>query len=218
MDTKKLKCAVIGSGYLGKFHAEKYAALPDCDLVAVVDIDELKVNQLADRLETSALVDYKTLLGHVDAVSIVVPTDLHFTVARDFLNNASHVLVEKPITTTVKQAEELIKIAKDNDRVLQVGHLERFNAALLSLDLANERPLFIESHRLAPYNPRGNDVNVVLDLMIHDIDIVLHLIGSEVERIDASGTAVLTDDIDIANARIARSSDNSAASRTSGTF
>ncbi|MDD5274687.1 MAG: Gfo/Idh/MocA family oxidoreductase [Methylovulum sp.] len=198
---KKLKCAVIGTGYLGKFHAEKYASLPDCELVAVVDIDEAAAQAVAVKYGAAVLTEYEDLLGAVDAVSIVVPTTLHHRVARDFLNSGVHVLVEKPITVTVAEADELIAIAKEKNLVLQVGHLERFNPAVLGLD-KDEKPLFIESHRLSPFNPRANDVSVVLDLMIHDIDIILALVDSEVERIDASGTAVLTQGTDIANARL----------------
>lgn len=198
---KKLKCAVIGTGYLGKFHAEKYASLPDCELVAVVDTNEIAAKTVAEKFGAQALTDYKSLLGKVDAVSIVVPTTLHYVVSRDFLNAGAHVLVEKPITVTVAEADELIAIAKEKNLILQVGHLERFNPAVLGLD-KEEKPLFIESHRLSPFNPRANDVSVVLDLMIHDIDIILALVDSEVERIDASGTPVLTQGTDIANARI----------------
>lgn len=198
---KKLKCAVIGTGYLGKFHAEKYASLPDCELVAVVDTNEIAAKTVAEKFGVQALTDYKSLLGKVDAVSIVVPTTLHHVVSRDFLNAGAHVLVEKPITVTVAEADELIAIAKEKNLILQVGHLERFNPAVLGLD-KEEKPLFIESHRLSPFNPRANDVSVVLDLMIHDIDIILALVDSEVERIDASGTPVLTQGTDIANARI----------------
>lgn len=199
---KKLKTAVVGTGYLGKFHAEKYAQLPDSELVAVVDIDEAAAREVAVRNNTRACKDYRELLGKVDAASIVVPTSLHHAVARDFLNAGIHVLIEKPITVTVDQADELIAIARNKNLVLQVGHLERFNAALLQLDFSRDKPLFIESHRLSPFNPRANDVSVVLDLMIHDIDIILDIVDSEVDRIDASGTRVLTDGIDIANARI----------------
>jgi predicted dehydrogenase len=142
------------------------------------------------------------LLGQVDAVSIVVPTSLHFQVARDFIDAGAHVLVEKPVTVTVEEADELIRLAAERDVRLMVGHLERFNAAILGLDLIHEKPLFIESHRLAPFNPRANDVSVVLDLMIHDIDIILDIVDSEVERIDAKGVTVLTNDTDIANARL----------------
>lgn len=197
----KLKCAVIGTGYLGKFHAEKYAGLPDCELVAVVDINPEAAKAVADKFGAQALTDYHALLGKVDAVSIVVPTTLHHAVAKDFLTAGAHVLVEKPICVTVAEAEDLIAIAQANNLILQVGHLERFNPAVLGLD-KEEKPLFIESHRLSPFNPRANDVSVVLDLMIHDIDIILALVDSEVEKIDASGTAVLTQGTDIANARI----------------
>ncbi len=199
---KPVRCAVIGAGYLGKFHAEKYAGLDDCELVAVVDTDEATARMIADRHGVRALVDYHELLGKVEAVSIVVPTSLHHAVSHDFLDAGTHVLVEKPITVTLEEADDLIRIADRNKRILQVGHLERFNAAVLGLGIAEEPPLFIESHRLSPFNPRATDVSVVLDLMIHDIDIILDLMGSEVERIDASGTPVLTDELDIANARI----------------
>jgi len=197
----KLKCAVIGTGYLGKFHAEKYAAIDDCELVAVVDVNEQAAKEVASNNGAQALTDYSSLLGNVDAVSVVVPTSLHHSVSRDFLNAGAHVLVEKPITVTVEEADELIAIAQQKNVILQVGHLERFNPAVLGLD-KEEKPLFIEAHRLSPFNPRANDVSVVLDLMIHDIDIILALIDSDIERIDASGTAVLTQGTDIANARL----------------
>ncbi len=198
---KKLKCAVIGAGYLGKFHAQKYAALPDCELTAVVDIDENVANNIAAQNNSTAYTDYRQLLGKVDAVSIVVPTTYHHQVAKDFLQAGAHVLVEKPITVTVAEADDLIAIAKEKNLVLQVGHLERFNPAVLGLE-QDEKPLFIESHRLSPFNPRANDVSVVLDLMIHDIDIILALVDSELERIDAKGTTVFTSETDIANARL----------------
>jgi predicted dehydrogenase len=197
---KKLKCAVVGVGYLGKFHAQKYASLPDCELVAVVDVDEALAYTIAANYGAKACADHKSILGEVDAVSIVVPTTHHHAVARDFLAAGSHVLVE-PITVTVAEADELIALAKEKRLVLQVGHLERFNPAVLGLE-RDEKPLFIESHRLSPFNPRANDVSVVLDLMIHDIDIILALVDSGLERIDASGTAVLTQGTDIANARL----------------
>jgi len=199
---KKLKCAVIGTGYLGKFHAEKYATHPDCELVAIVDIDPATAKEIAQKYNAKAMTDYKTILSQVDAVSIVVPTCLHHQVSKDFLRAGVHVLVEKPITITVEAADELISIAREKKLILQVGHLERFNPAILGLDKNDSQPLFIESHRLSPFNPRANDVSVVLDLMIHDIDIILALVDSDVERIDASGTAVLTQGTDIANARL----------------
>lgn len=199
---KKIACAVIGVGYLGKFHAEKYAALEGSELVAVVDREAEVARAVAERYGALALTDYRELLGKVDAVSIVVPTTHHFEVARDFLLAGSHVLVEKPMTVTLEEADQLIALAREKGLKLMVGHLERFNAALLGLDLVREKPLFIESHRLAPFNPRANDVSVVLDLMIHDIDIILDLVDSAVERIDAKGVTVLTADTDIANARL----------------
>jgi len=199
---QSLRCAVIGVGYLGKFHAQKYAALPECELVAVVDSNPAQAQAVAEANQTRAVADYRELLGQVDAVSIVVPTSLHFEVARDFLMAGTHVLVEKPITVTLDEADALIRLAREKDVRLMVGHLERFNAALLGLDLTQDKPLFIESHRLAPFNPRANDVSVVLDLMIHDIDIILDIVDSEVERIDAKGVTVLTSDTDIANARL----------------
>lgn len=201
-DMSKLKCAVIGTGYLGKFHAEKYASLPNCELVAVVDINEQAAKDVAGKYGAEALTDYQSLLGKVDAVSIVVPTTLHHQVSKDFLMAGAHVLVEKPITVTVEEADELVAIAKEKNLILQVGHLERFNPAVMGLGEMEDKPVFIESHRLSPFNPRANDVSVVLDLMIHDIDIILALVDSEIERLDASGTPVLTKGTDIANARI----------------
>lgn len=194
--------AVIGTGYLGKFHAAKYAELPQSKLIAVVDTDLSTAQRIGDQFSVAAMSDYRDLLGRVDAVSIVVPTSLHFEVARDFLSHGSHVLVEKPITATIEQAQELINLAQARERILQVGHLERFNNAILDLNRFLHQPLFIESHRLAPFKPRGTDVSVVLDLMIHDIDIVLTIVNSRLKHIDASGVPVLSDAVDIANARL----------------
>ena len=199
---KKLKTAVIGVGYLGKFHAQKYTNIDTTELVAVVDNDPENAKNIAQQNNCEALTDYKQLIGKVDAVTIAAPTLLHYQIARDFLSNNTHVLVEKPITSTVEQAEELVKIAEENNLVFQVGHLERFNAALLGAFDQLDAPMFIESHRLAPFNPRGADVIVVLDLMIHDIDIMLTLVKSDVVSIKASGLPVLCDTVDIANCRI----------------
>lgn len=199
---KTLKTAVIGVGYLGKFHAQKYHALKHSELVCVCDQNADNAKLIAEDLECEYTTDYKTLLGKVDAVSIVVPTQLHFEVAKDFLENGSDVLVEKPITSTLEQALELVAIAKANGRKLQVGHLERFNPAMLALSETLTSPLFIESHRVAPYNPRGADVSVILDLMIHDIDIILDIVDSSVKSISANGVKALSSDIDIASARI----------------
>ncbi len=198
----EIRTAVIGVGYLGKFHAQKYSKIKNSKLLAVIDNDINKAQKIAAENNCMAITDYHELLGNVDAVSIVVPTDLHFEIAAEFLRHHSHVLVEKPITTTIEQADELIHLAELNNRILQVGHLERFNPAMLALEKELLNVSFIESHRLAPYNPRGAEVNVVLDLMIHDIDIILEIVGADVNKIDASGTPVLSNEIDIANARI----------------
>jgi predicted dehydrogenase len=198
----ELRCAVVGVGYLGRFHAEKYASLPGCRLVAVADTDPDAAGPLAARLGVPAVADYRELLGKVDAVSVVVPTSAHHAVASDFLQAGADVLVEKPISVTVAEADDLIALAERHGRILMVGHLERFNAAILGLNLRDDKPLFIESHRLAPFKPRANDVSVVLDLMIHDIDIILDVVDAEVDRIDAKGVPVLTGDTDIANARL----------------
>jgi predicted dehydrogenase len=198
----KLKTAVIGVGYLGKFHAEKYATLEQSELIAVVDANADTAKEIADKYGVQALTDYHELLGKVDAVSIAAPTTMHHQIARDFLENDTHVLIEKPITVTVDEADDLIELAITNDLMIQVGHLERFNAALMDLSGTLETPTFIESHRLAPFNPRATDVNVVLDLMIHDIDIILDIVKSDIKEMRASGTPVLTNSTDIANVRI----------------
>jgi len=198
----KIRTAVIGVGYLGKFHAQKYAQLESSELVAVCDASLEIAQSIANEHGIPAFTEYEDLIGQVDAVSIVVPTQKHYEVAKVFLENGVHVLLEKPITSTVEQAEELVKIANEKQCVFQIGHLERFNPAVLALEDELEQPLFIESNRIAPFNPRGADVNVVLDLMIHDIDIILDFARSPVKHIDANGVAVISKEIDIANARI----------------
>jgi predicted dehydrogenase len=197
-----LKTAVIGVGYLGRFHAQKYAALENSELVGVADASEENAKRVAEECGTQAFTDYRELFGKVDAVSIVVPTQLHYQVAKECLENGIHVLLEKPMTVTVAEADELIAIAAEKKLVLQIGHLERFNSAVLALQPVLTQPQFIESHRLAPFNPRGADVNVVLDLMIHDIDIIQSLVRSPIKQIDANGVSVLTEEHDIANVRI----------------
>ena len=198
----KIRAAVIGVGYLGRFHAQKYAQLADCELVAVVDGREDVRNAVAAELRTSAAADYRELLGKVAAVSVVTPTPAHFAIADAFLAAGAHVLVEKPITETPDQARALIAQARKQRRILQVGHLERFNSAILAAEPYLSTPRFMECQRLAPYKERGTDVNVVLDLMIHDIDLVQSLTRSEIVSIDAIGTPVFSGEIDIANARI----------------
>ena len=213
-----LRTAVIGVGYLGKFHAQKFAEIPDADLVAVVDVDIDARERVAKELGVDAVGDYRELMGAVDAVSVVVPTPAHFEIAQAFLDSGIHVLVEKPITETVEQAARLIEIAKQRGAVLQVGHLERFNPAVRALKPLLHNPRFVESVRIAPYNVRGTDVDVVLDLMIHDIDLIQFIADSPIERIEAVGAAVITDKPDVANARIRFESGciaNVTASRTS---
>ena len=198
----KITAAVIGVGYLGRFHAQKYAQIPDCELLAVVDGREEVRKSVAAEVGSQPCADYRELLGKVDAVSVVTPTPAHFEIADAFLFAGAHVLVEKPITETPEQAKALINRAAASGRVLQVGHLERFNAAVLAAEPHLRTPRFMECVRLAPYKERGTDVNVVLDLMIHDIDLVQSLAGSDIESIDAIGTPVFSGEIDIANARI----------------
>lgn len=197
-----IRCAVVGVGYLGRFHARKYAELAGAELVAVADCDARAASRAAAECGCAALTDYRRLLGTVAAVSVAVPTSLHFEVAQAFLQRGTHVLLEKPMTATVAEARALNRIARERGVVLQVGHLERFNAALLELAGRDVAPLFIEAHRLAPYKPRSTDIDVVLDLMIHDLDIILSLVDAPPERIAASGACVLSDAIDIANARL----------------
>jgi predicted dehydrogenase len=199
---EKIRSAVIGVGYLGQFHAEKYAQLADTQLVAVVDLDRERALAVAEKTGAQAFTDYREIINRVDAVSIVVPTQCHYQVAKAFLEKGVHVLLEKPITNTLAEADELIRIASERKVVFQVGHLERFNPVVVALDGIVKKPGFIESIRIAPFKPRGTDVNVVLDLMIHDIDIIQYIVGSEVEQINSIGAPVFTEEEDIANARI----------------
>lgn len=198
----QLRAAVIGVGYLGNFHAQKYAHNPAVELVAVVDTDAARGAEIGAKYECPALTDYHELFGLVDLVSIVVPPAKHFALARDCLEAGVHTLVEKPLTERVDEAETLIRIADEKGLILQVGHLERFNPGLAALTKHINQPSAIEAERFAVYKARGTEVDVVLDLMIHDIDIVLSLIPEAVKSIQASGTAVMSGDIDIAHARI----------------
>jgi len=200
---KLIRTGVIGTGYLGKFHADKYSELAESELVGIVDTDYEAAQTISNRLNVPAFKSYEELFDRVDAVSIVVPTELHHKIAKDFLLNGIDVLVEKPMTTTLEEAEDLIETAKKNKCVLQVGHLERFNAAVLALNNVIKQPLFIESHRLAPFKDRGTDVDVILDIMIHDIDIILNIVGSPVKAIHAVGVPVVSsENNDIANVRL----------------
>ena len=200
--SQSLKIAVIGVGHLGKWHADKYAASPDCKLLAVVDNNPENAEQIAQKHGARAVSDYHDILSQVDAVSLTVPTSLHYKIARDILEAGIHCLIEKPITETIEEASTLIEIAQNNRLVLQVGHIVRFNSVMMDIGELLQEPQFIESTRLAPFTSRSTDISVILDLMIHDIDIILNLIDSPVKHISASGLSVLSDSIDIANARI----------------
>ena len=199
---KKIRVGVIGAGYLGKFHTEKYAGMEGVDLLGVVDTDEEKAAKIAGEYRTEAFKDHKDLLGKVDAVSIVVPTPQHFEISSDFLKHDVDILIEKPMTTTLEEADELIRISESKNLIVQVGHLERFNPAVVALGDIVKKPMFIESHRLSIYNERGTDVSVVLDLMIHDIDIILNFVKSDIKHIHAAGIPVISGHVDIANARL----------------
>jgi predicted dehydrogenase len=199
---QRVKVGVIGVGYLGRFHAEKYAVHPDVSLIGVVDADHGRCAEIAKKLNTRAFHDPKELLGQVDAVSIVVPTVLHYGVAKMFLEQGVHVLLEKPMTVTLDQADELIKLASRKGLVLQVGHIERFNPAVTAIRTRISSPRYLTAERAAPFTVRCTDVNVVLDLMIHDLDIVTDLAGSEPKELCAAGASVITPEVDIATARI----------------
>ena len=197
-----VKVGVIGVGYLGRFHAQKYAAMADVDLVGVVDTDPERARQVAEECATRPFAEYHDLLAQVDAVSVVVPTSLHHEVAKACLQQRVDVMVEKPVTTTLAEADDLIRLAREQQCILQVGHLERFNPAVLAMQPLLTHPLFIEAHRIAVFKERGTDVDVVLDLMIHDIDIVLSIVKSPIVSILTAGAPVITRLTDIANARL----------------
>ena len=198
----KLRVGVVGVGYLGKFHAQKYRHMPDVDLVGVVDTDEVQGKKVADENGTVCFQDHRALFGKVDAISIAAPTPVHFSIARDFLNQDVDVLIEKPITSVLGEADELIQIAESKGLIIQVGHLERFNPAVVQLQGKIDHPRFIESHRLSIFQGRCTDVSVVLDLMIHDIDLILNLVRSDIKTVNAAGISVISGNIDIANARL----------------
>ncbi len=197
-----LKVGVIGVGYLGRFHAEKYAHLTDTELIGVADLNEARAQEVAQALGARVFTDYRQLLPEIEAVSVAVPTSVHFPVVQEALAAGCQVLVEKPISVTVAEADELVRLARERGLILMVGHLERFNSAMEELKARVTAPRFIESHRLSFFKERGTDVDVVLDLMIHDLDHVLNLVPSPVKEIRAAGISVLTDRIDLANARL----------------
>jgi predicted dehydrogenase len=199
---KKLRVGVVGVGYLGQFHAEKYARMTDVELAGIVDIDKSRAVAVAERVNSTAYTDHQALFGNVDAVSIAVPTPAHFVIAKDFLLNDIDILIEKPITQNLEEADELIRLSKSKNLVIQVGHLERFNPAIVALKDIVKQPMFIESHRLSIFKGRCTDVSVVLDLMIHDIDLILNFVKSGISAVHASGVPVVSEHVDIANARL----------------
>jgi predicted dehydrogenase len=193
---------VVGVGHLGSLHAKLLSGSKDVRLAGVFDPDADRAAGVAAELRTTAMDSLDALLEQVDAVTIAAPTSMHHAIGRRALETGKHVFIEKPITESVDEAAELCTLAAAHKRVLQVGHIERFNPAILALEAYAINPLFIESHRLAQFNPRGTDVAVVLDLMIHDIDLILSFVKSPVKQVDASGVAVVSDSVDIANARL----------------
>lgn len=201
-EAETTRVGVVGVGYLGRFHAHKYARLPEADLVAVADINHSQAQRVADEIDSKAVTDYRELIGKVDAVSIVTPTPQHFDIAREFLSAGVHVLIEKPMTQTLEQADELISLAREKGCIIQVGLLERFNSAFTAIRPRLVNPMFLEAHRLALFNERGLEVDVILDLMIHDIDIALQIVRAPLQNVRASGVSVLTALPDIANVRL----------------
>lgn len=203
MSSEVVKAAVVGVGYLGRFHAEKYAKLKSADLVAVADVSSENASKVASKLRTKYVKDYRELINlGVVCASVVSTTSTHFEIASWLLENGIDVLVEKPMTTDTAQARKLIEIAQKNGRILQAGHLERFNPAFRAMREVLNQPRFFEVRRIAPFSGRGCDVDVVLDLMIHDIDIVSHIVNRPLVSIDAVGVPVITESFDIVNARL----------------
>ena len=198
----KIRIGVVGIGHLGNFHLQKYQKLENVKIVGVADVDRSKADKAAAAFGCTVFADHRELVGHVDAVSVTVPTQAHHAVARDFLAAGKDVLMEKPFTATLEEADDLIALSAAQDLVLQVGFIERFNPAIVALDPVIRRPLFIESHRLHPFVERGTDVDVVLDLMIHDLDLILHYVRSPLTNVEAVGVSVLSDKVDIANVRL----------------
>jgi predicted dehydrogenase len=198
----KIKVGVVGVGYFGQFHAEKYAKIEEVELVGVVDVDTSRAKEIAKRYKTQSSFHHTDLFNKVQAVSIAVPTPFHYSMAKAFFLQGIDVLLEKPISNTLEEADELIGLAESKGLIFQVGHLERFNGALSGLKGRVQNPWFIESHRLGPFSGRGAEVDVVLDLMVHDLDIILNLINSKVKQYQAVGIPILTRTLDIANARI----------------
>jgi predicted dehydrogenase len=199
---KKIKVGVIGVGHMGEYHTRTYTEIPNVELVCVVDIRKDRAERIAKEYHTTPYTDYRKIYEYVDAVSIAVPTSVHYPVAKDFLSKGKNVLLEKPMTKSLAEAEELIELAERKGVLLQVGHVERFNAAVCELKNIVKNPIFIDAQRLSPKNFRINDTGVILDLLIHDIDIVLNLVSSEIEKVSVAAASVYSDYEDIANVQI----------------
>jgi predicted dehydrogenase len=198
----KIKVGVVGMGHLGKYHLQKYLLMEEVDIAGVADVQKERAEKAAQTCPCPAFTDHRELLDRVDAVSIAVPTKSHYSIARDFLLAGKDVLLEKPMTDTLPEADELIRMAEEKGRILQIGFVERFNPAIVAVSNVIGEPMFIESHRLHPFIERGTDVDVILDLMIHDLDIILHFVRYPVKDVEAVGISILSDKVDIANARI----------------
>ena len=197
-----LKVGIFGIGHLGKFHLGNWKEISGIELVGFFDPDNDSAQLVSEKFQLARFLDPERLMDAVDAVDVVAPTDFHFEICKQAIRKGKHVFVEKPLANTMEEARELLKLIKESNIKFQVGHVERFNPAFLATETLSLQPLFIEVHRLAQFNPRGTEVSVILDLMIHDIDIILSIVKSEVRSISANGVAVMTDSPDIANVRI----------------
>jgi predicted dehydrogenase len=197
-----LKVGVFGVGHLGKFHLNNWKEIKDVELVGFYDPNDVAAQEVTEKYQLARFLDPERLVEAVDMVDIVAPTTFHFDLCKMAIRKGKHVFVEKPLANTMEEARELVKLVRESNVKLQVGHVERFNPAYLGIQHMQLQPMFIEVHRLAQFNPRGTEVSVILDLMIHDIDIILSIVKSEVKMISASGVAVMTDTPDIANVRI----------------
>jgi predicted dehydrogenase len=197
-----LKIGVLGTGHLGKFHLNNWKEIPGIELVGFYDPDDATAKEVSEQYQLPRFTDTETLMDSSDALDIVAPTTFHFELCEQAIKKGKHVFVEKPLANTMQEAEQLVKLVDESGVKLQVGHVERFNPAFLSVKDMQLNPMFIEVHRLAQFNPRGTEVSVILDLMIHDIDIILSIVKSDVKSISASGVGVLTETPDIANVRI----------------
>ena len=200
--SKQIRIGVVGTGHLGNYHLQKYRKMENVEIAGVADVERPKAEKAATAFGCAVFPDHRALVEHVDAVSVTVPTRDHHAVARDFLAAGRDVLMEKPFTATLEEADDLNALAAAKDLILQVGFIERFNPAIVALDRVIRHPLFIEAHRLHPFVERGTDVDVVLDLMIHDLDLILHYVRSPIRNVEAVGVSVLSENVDIANVRL----------------